>query len=343
MMFHIGDLILDNRLVLAPMAGITNLPCRLIAKRMGVGLVTTEMVSAAGLVQGGSKTYNYLKTTAEEKPLSVQIFGYDPHTMAEAAKIVLGAGADVVDINMGCPARKVIRTGGGGALLKHPERAAEIIHAVRRVCPTPLTVKMRSGWSPDAPPACDIADMLAQAGADAITMHPRYVTQGFAGSADWIIISAIKTRLRIPVIGNGDITSPEMALEMRKETGCDAVMVGRGAVGNPWLLRQILDLEAGVPPIFPGLADRRAVIMSHFQLLKDLMGEARASRAMRGLLLKYTRGLPHSSRFRGAFTGVKDLNTIMSAMDDYFTAIEGSAPTSLAGPHAYGKTGTTDS
>ncbi|MFO7984489.1 MAG: tRNA dihydrouridine synthase DusB [Desulfatiglandaceae bacterium] len=332
-MLQIGNLILNNRLILAPMAGITNVPFRLIAKKMGVALVTTEMVSAAGLVRGGGRTFNYLKTTPREKPLAVQIFGSDPLTMAEAAKIVVQAGADMVDINMGCPARKVVRTGGGGALLQTPDLAAEMVYAVGRVCSVPLSVKMRAGWSPDSPTAPDIAALLEQAGAHAVTVHPRYVTQGFTGSADWTIISAVKERLHIPVIGNGDITTPQMALTMQKETRCDGVMVGRGAIGNPWLLRQILDLEAGHPFRQPTLAERRAIILAHFELLTDLMGEARASRAMRGHLLKYTRGLPYSSRFRGTFTGIKDLRTIIKAMDNYFSTLNRSTlPLSITHP-----------
>lgn len=342
-MLQIKDLRLQNRLVLAPMAGITNLPFRLIAKQMGVALVTTEMVSATGLVRGGEKTRRYLKSTPQEKPLAVQIFGPDPATMAEAAKLIVEAGADMVDINMGCPARKVIRTGGGGALLKTPDLAAEIVHAVAKVCPVPLSVKMRAGWSPNTPMAPDIAALLEQAGAHVITVHPRYVTQGFAGSADWGIIKGVKERLHIPVIGNGDITTPHMALFMLRQTGCDGVMVGRGAIGNPWLLRQILDLEAGRPVRRPSLGERRAVILAHFQSLKDQIGEDRASRAMRGLLLKYTKGLPHSSRFRGTFTGVRDLSTIMEAMDRYFAVLNGPAPSfsPLHPPQA--KTGTTHS
>jgi tRNA-dihydrouridine synthase B len=318
---NIGTLNLKNRVILAPMAGITNLPFRLIAKDMGVSLVTTEMVSAVGLVRGGQKTFNYLKSAPDEKPLAVQIFGPDPGTMAGAAEIVLKAGADVVDINMGCPARKVVRTGGGGALLKAPERAQEIVRAVRGVCPVPLTVKIRAGWSAVHPEACDIAPLLEEAGADAITVHPRYVTQGFSGSADWTIIAKVKTRVRIPIIGNGDITTPQKAIQMLDKTRCDAVMVGRGAIGNPWLLEQILALQEGRRLSQPGIQERKAVIIRHFELLKTAMGETGASRVMRGLLLKYTKGLPHSSRFRGTFTGVKDLRSIMHAMDDYFSTL----------------------
>ncbi|MDZ7696932.1 MAG: tRNA dihydrouridine synthase DusB [Deltaproteobacteria bacterium] len=342
-MFQIGELKLENRLILAPMAGITNLPFRRIAKKMGVSLVTSEMVSAVGLARGSGKTFNYLRSVSEERPLAVQIFGADPGIMAEAASIVVSAGADVVDINMGCPARKVVRTGGGGSLLKVPHGVAEMVRAVREACPVPLTVKMRSGWSVNHPQAYDIAPLIEEAGADAITVHPRYVTQGFSGTADWNVISRVKTLVRIPVIGNGDITTPQMALQMREETQCDAVMVGRGAVGNPWLLKQILELQEGRPLSQPGIAERQAVILEHFHLLKTMIGEQRASKAMRGLLLKYTKGLPHSSRFRGAFTGVKDLRSIMDAMDDYFAALEDSACRRIATQPAHSPMGTTAS
>ncbi|MBW1782276.1 MAG: tRNA dihydrouridine synthase DusB [Deltaproteobacteria bacterium] len=324
-MLRIGDLKLKNWLIMAPMSGITNLPFRLIVKRLGAGLVTTEMISAMGLTRRQEKTFTYLRSAPEEKPLSAQIFGSDPHVLAEAARMVVDAGADMVDINMGCPARKVVKTGAGGALLRSPDRVRDMVTAVRAACPVPLTVKIRAGWSPDQPVACETARIVEDCGADGITIHPRFVTQRFSGTADWTIISSVKSRIRIPVIGNGDVSTPARALAMRQQTECDGVMIGRGAMGNPWIFRQILDLDKGLNTGPPELSERRRIILAHFELLSDLMGEARAAKVMRGLLLWYTKGLPYSSRFRGAFTGIHDLDTMIHAMDAYFSSLRASS------------------
>ncbi len=320
-MLQIGALTLTNRLLMAPMSGITNLPFRRLVRRLGAGLATTEMISAMGLVKRQKKTFGYLKSHPEERPLSVQLFGSDPQVMAEAGRIVVDAGADMVDINLGCPARKVVKTGAGGALLCSPQRVEEMVTALRAVCPVPLTAKIRAGWSPELPVACNIARIIEDCGADAVTVHPRFVTQRFSGRADWTIISAVKSRIQIPVIGNGDVRTPSDALRMHQQTGCDGVMIGRAAVGNPWIFRQILEQEQGMTPGAPGLPERRRIILEHFSLLKAHMGEQKASRVMRGLLLLYTKGLPHSSRFRGAFTGIQDFETMITAMDAYFSVI----------------------
>lgn len=326
-MLHIGDLKLENRLIMAPLSGISNLPFRMIAKRLGAGLVTTEMISAMGIARRQEKTFRYLKSDPEERPLSVQIFGADAQVMAEACRIVVDAGADLVDINMGCPARKVLKTGAGGALLRSPDRVRDIVSAVRAVCPVPLTVKTRAGWSPDEPVACDLVRIVEDCGADAITIHPRFVTQRFSGRADWDIISQVKARAGIPVIGNGDICSASCAMDMERQTGCDGVMIGRGAMGNPWIFSQILDMDKGLVPRPPELSERWEIILSHFSLLMDFLGEERAARIMRGLLLWYTKGLPRSSRFRAAFTGIHDMDSMMAATGAYFSFLTGSIGT----------------
>ncbi|MCD6304895.1 MAG: tRNA dihydrouridine synthase DusB [Deltaproteobacteria bacterium] len=321
-MLQLGPLTLRNRLVMAPMSGITNLPFRRIAKRMGAGLVVTEMISAVGLTRRNKKTCRYLQTHPEERPLSVQIFGSEPAIMAEAARMAVGAGADLVDINMGCPARKVVKTGAGGALLRSPGRIGDIITAVRAICPVPLTVKIRAGWSPGGPSATLIARIAEDCGADAVILHPRWVSQGFSGRADWDIIAHVKSRVRIPVIGNGDVRSPFQALAMREQTGCDGVMIGRAAIGNPWIFQQTLDLEQAREPKAPAIHERKEIISIHFSLLMDLAGEERAARIMRGLLMWYTKGLPFGNRFRAAFTGIEDLPTMTAAVDAYFSCLE---------------------
>lgn len=320
-MLKIGTLSLKNRLIMAPMAGITNPPFRQIVKQLGAGLTVTEMVSAVGLSRGHEKTFHYLESVAQEEPVAVQIFGTDPVIMAVAAEKAVLKGADLVDINVGCPARKVIKNGSGGALLKNPSAIGRMVTAVRKACTVPLTVKIRAGWSPEEANFLEITDILEDCGVDAVTIHPRFVKQGFSGRADWSIIGEIKKRLTIPVIGNGDVSRPEMALQMRKETGCDGVMIGRGALGNPWIFRQILNLEKGLDARPPDLSERKRIIRLHFTLLSRMMGETVAAKMMRAQLLWYTKGLPHSSRFRGAFTGIKDINSMMNALNHYFDTL----------------------
>jgi len=244
---QIGNLKLESRLVMAPMAGITNLPFRLMVKGMGAGLVFTEMVSAMGLTLKAKKTLAYLKSSPAEKPLAVQIFGASPEIMARAANMVAEAEADMIDINMGCPVKKVTKTGAGASLLNDPKKVNEIVSSVRIACPIPLTVKIRAGWSHEKPVACEIARVIEDSGADAIIVHPRFATHGYSGKADWSLIGQVKERVKIPVIGNGDIVDPPDALRMMKLTNCDGVMIGRSAVRKPWIFRQILQLEKGLP------------------------------------------------------------------------------------------------
>jgi len=308
---------------MAPLAGITNLPFRLLAKRLGAGLVTSEMVSAKGLIAGHDRTRRYLASDPREKPLAVQIFGCEPDVMAAAAQVVVEAGAGVVDINMGCPVKKVVKTGAGAALLRAPRAVAAVVSAVRRTCDVPLTVKIRAGWSPERATACEIGRVIQDCGADAVTVHPRFATEAFSVPADWELIAQVKRRLQIPVIGNGDVWEPSLARKMKTETGCDGVMIGRGAIGNPWVFRQILQLEQGLPAPPASLAERKSVLLEHFEHLTAAMGEPRAALVMRGLLLWYTRGLPQSSRFRGSVNRIMDLNSLVATMDVYFSRLEG--------------------
>ncbi len=319
---RVGPVVLENRLIMAPMAGITNLPFRLLVRRLGAGLVTTEMVSAVGLTMGHGKTLRYLQSRPEEKPLSVQLFGTAPDIMARAAQIAVDAGADIIDINMGCPVAKVAKTGSGAALLDHPDRVASIVKAVRLASAVPVTVKIRAGWSPDRPMAVPVARVIEDCGADAVTVHPRFATQRYTGQADWGVIRDVQAAVRIPVVGNGDVFCAADAIRMREATGCAGVMIGRGAVGNPWIFRQILDMEAGRDPSAPDLGERRDLILEHYRLLADAVGEIRAPYMMRGLLLRYTKGLPYSTRFRERITRIKDFHTLSTLMDDYFGILE---------------------
>lgn len=321
-MLQIGSVNVENRLIMAPMAGITNLPFRLMVKKLGAGMVTSEMVSAMGLTLGKKKTLDYLKNHPLEKPFAVQIFGSNSRAMARAAQVAVEAGADLIDINMGCPVKKVVKTGAGAALLRDRKRVAEIVSSVRLVCSVPLTVKIRAGWSPENSVAVEVARIIEDCGADAVTVHARFATQGYAVAADWSIIGRVKKHLKIPVIGNGDIFEPAQALKMRQETGCDGVMIGRGAVSNPWIFKQIPCSDLGRPIPEPAVSERRAFILEQFQALSDMLGEPRAARTMRGLLLRYTKGLPHSSRFRGSINNIKDLDSLISTMDRFFSVLE---------------------
>ena len=230
---QIGSLKIDNEIVLAPLAGITNLPFRLLAKKSGCGLVCSEMISANGLIHRSPKTLNMLTSELAEKPLSIQLFGSDPAIMAEAASMVEASGADILDINFGCSVKKVVKTGAGVALMREPELAEEVIKAVRNSIRIPLTIKIRSGWTASAEQAIRIGKMAEDCGIDAIAVHPRTASQGFRGFSDWNVIARLKKKLNIPVIGNGDIRLPVDAKRMKTQTGCDAVMIGRRAIGYP--------------------------------------------------------------------------------------------------------------
>ncbi len=319
---QIGNLKLKNRLIMAPMAGITDMPFRLIIRGMGAGLAFTEMVSAMGLTLKAKKTWRYLKSGSDDMPLAVQLFGSRPDVIAGAAALAAETGADIIDINMGCPVKKVTKGGAGASLLNDPRRVEKIVSSVRLACHLPLTVKIRAGWSPETPVACEIARVIEDCGADGITVHPRFATQGFSGKADWALIGEVKARVNIPVIGNGDILDPWDALSMIRQTGCDGVMIGRAAVRNPWIFRDISRLEKGLPVREPGLSDLRSLIIEHYNLLCDYGNGHRAALCMRGLLLHYTKGLPNSSRFRERFTGIRDFNSLMETVDSYFNHLE---------------------
>ncbi len=321
-MLEIGNIKLENRFILAPMAGITNLPFRLLIKSLGAGLVYSEMVSSMGLHLNQKKTMEYIMSAPAEKPVAVQIFGSDPSVMAMAAQKVVDNGADIVDINMGCPVKKVTKTGAGAALLKNLDRAQKIISAVRIACRVPLTVKIRTGWSSDEIIACDAARLIEDCGADAVILHARTAAQGYSGYADWDMIARVRESVKIPVIGNGDVNEAGDIFRMMKQTGCDGVMIGRASSRNPWIFRQAIEYEKGNALYVPDVSERRRLIMEHYNHLTSAVGDRRAMLCMRGLLLRYTKGLPGSSRFRELFTKIKDFKSLISAMDGYFQTLE---------------------
>ncbi len=322
-MLQIGNLKLENNLILAPMAGITNLPFRLIVKEEGCGLVFSEMVSAIGLVRNGRKTQELLRSDSFERPLAVQIFGSEPKILAEAARIVEGLGADIIDINMGCPAKKVVSTGAGSLLLKDPLKIKEIIEAVRASVKIPFTVKIRSGWDSKSVNYLEIGRIAEECGVDAITLHSRTTAQGFGGRSDWSHIAEMKKALKIPVIGNGDVKTPEDAGKMLDETGCDGIMIGRGALGNPWIFSRTLGyLNDGTVPEPPSEKDVLSTIKMHIEGLVDFLGEREAVREFRKHIGWYTKGLPHSSDFRKTAIHIDNLDDLLDETEAYFETLE---------------------
>jgi tRNA-dihydrouridine synthase B len=320
-MVGLGILQLKNWLIMAPMSGKTNLPFRLIVKKMGTGLVITEMISAAGLCRGHARTHAYLVSHPAEKPVGAQLFGSEPETMAISAGIAAEKGMDLIDINMGCPARKLVRAGSGVALMQDPRKAGKIISAVRQSMPLPLTVKIRAGWSPEEANALKIAQIAEDRGADGISIHPRFASQGFSGKADWSVIASIKKALKIPVIGCGDVTEPGLALKMRSVTNCDGVMIGRAALTNPWIFKQILDMEETGRFTAPGLDERYRLVIEHCSLLAEYLGEKRAAHLMRGHLLLYTKGLPHRRFLKALISEIDGKERLISVVDQYFRSI----------------------
>ncbi len=318
----IGSVTLDNITILAPLSGINNLPFRLLAKEEGCALVYSEMISSNGLVRRAKKTELLLESVPKEKPISVQIFGADPSTMAEAARIVESSGADILDINFGCSVKKIVKTGSGVALMKDPEKAEELIKAVRKSINIPFSIKIRAGWNKSGEQAFKISKIAEANGVDAIAVHPRTATQGFKGSPDWSIISKIKKMISIPVIGNGDIVTPEDAIRMIDETGCDAVMIGRSAIGNPWIFSQILSLisDHNVP-----LVDIALRFETMKRYLKDSIkyfGEKKACYMMRSRLGWFSKGLSHSSRFRSAIKNISSENEAMAIIKAYEDSLQ---------------------
>jgi nifR3 family TIM-barrel protein len=297
---QIGSLTLENNTILAPLAGITNLPFRILAKEAGCGMVCSEMISSHGLVYRSEKTLKMLDSAPEEKPLSIQLFGARPDIMAEAAAIVESSGADVLDINFGCSIRKIVKTGSGAALMRTPDLAKNLLKAARRSIRIPLTIKIRSGWDPSGEQALQIARIAEDCGVDAVAVHPRTAGQLFCGLADWSIIAAVKQNVSIPVIGNGDIWSADDAVRMLNETGCDGVMIGRKAIGNPFIFTSVLARINGESEDEHDIGLRFDLMARYLRASVRYIGEEHACRMMRSRLGWFTKGMHKSSRFREA-------------------------------------------
>ncbi|MDI9638914.1 tRNA dihydrouridine synthase DusB [Kamptonema cortianum] len=339
--FHVGSIPVDVPLVLAPMEDVSNLAFRLICKRIGgPGLMFTEFVSAMAIHYGAAKTLKKMRIEDGERPLGIQIFGAEPDVMAETARVAEEMGADIVDINMGCWVPKVCRTGSGAALLKDPKAAQEIVTAVVKAVKVPVTVKVRAGWDYSQFAAPELAARFQDAGAQMLTLHARFAKQGFEGEADWKLIQQLREVLSIPLIGNGDVKTPEDATRMLAETGCDGVMVGRAAISNPWAMARIRAGLLNQPiPSYPTIHERVAIAIEHAKMMVEhefaaeenfpsknpltpAEIELRGIRALRGQLPLYIKGEPGASQIRGRLSTVCSLAELEDILHGFLSSLE---------------------
>jgi nifR3 family TIM-barrel protein len=320
---HIREMLKNNPLVLAPMAGITDFPFRRICKELGAGLVFSEMVSVEALIREHKRTHGMLRTDPSERPVVFQIFGSKPASMAEAAHIVSQGEVDFIDINMGCPVPKILKSGAGAALLRDLGLAKEIMSAVVGASKVPVLVKMRLGWDAKNIVAEDVAQAAESAGVAAVTVHARTKAQGFAGNADWGMIEVVKKSVNIPVIGNGDVRSGLDAKRMMDQTGCDGVMIGRAIQGYPWIFREARQfLETGIAPAHPSPEERRAIMLRHLNDMVTLLGENVGVIEMRKHLCWYTKGLHGATEFRTTINHLATVQEVRQEIGNYFKNLQ---------------------
>ncbi len=320
LMWKIGNVEIKNRVVLAPMAGISNTSYRKIIKEMGCGLIFAEMVSDKAIMYGNEKTLSLLKMDESERPIVQQIFGSDIESFVIAAKRVEEMmHPDIIDINMGCPVPKIaLRSQAGSALLKNPKKIGEIVKAVVNAVSVPVTVKIRSGWDDDNINCVEVAKIIEQSGASAITLHARTRKQGYSGKADWNLIKKVKESVNIPVIGNGDVTSPELAKRMLDETGCDAIMIGRGVLGNPWLIRDTIDfLEKGSYNTDLNLDEKINMLKKHLEYLMKDKCEKVAILEIRSHAIWYLKGVSGGAKIKNQICGAKTIEEIFNILENF--------------------------
>lgn len=316
----IGNVVLKNNLILAPMAGVTNLPFRIICEKFEPGMVCTEMASSKAMFHNDQKTKRLLNTEGEKRPISFQIFGSDEETMGYSAKI-LSKSANIIDINMGCPAPKVVKNGDGSKLLLDLEQARKVMESVVKNSEVPVTVKIRKGWDKEHIVAKEVAKIAEEVGISAITIHGRTRSEFYSGKADWEIIKEIKQSVNIPVIGNGDVVDEETAYQMFEQTGVDGIMIGRGAFGKPWIFRNIKHfLKTGEKLPQPTNEEKLEIIKQHIELAVEEKGDI-AVKELRKHIAWYTKNLKNSSEFRNSINAIEDKRELIDKLEEYFKTL----------------------
>lgn len=318
MSIQIGNVTVEGNLFLGPMAGVTDLPFRILCKEQGADFIYTEMVSAKGILYKNKNTEVLLEVEERERPVALQLFGADPKIMSEMAKQIEQRNFDVIDINMGCPVPKVVNNGEGSALMKNPKLVGEIVYAMTKILEKPVTVKIRKGFGAEDANAVEIAKIVEDNGGAAVAVHGRTREQYYSGKADWEIIRKVKESVSIPVIGNGDIFTPEDAKRMLEETGCDGVMLARGVRGNPWLFRQTKTyLQTGKILPKPSIEEVIETIMRHAQMQIDFKGDYIGMREMRKHVAWYTTGYPQSAKLRGKINEIENISDLQYLLESY--------------------------
>lgn len=320
--FKIRDIPIDPPLILSPMAGVTDYTFRrLIKRRGGVGLVVSEFISVEGLTRGNPKSRRQMNFDEEERPFAVQIFGGRPERMAMGAEMAQEVGADILDVNCGCPAPKVVKNGGGSGLLREPGRLEEILKAIKNAITIPLTLKLRTGYSDASINVVEIAKMAEQCGVEHIQVHGRTREQGYKGLANWDFIRSVKAAVKIPVSGNGDITTIEYGMRKWRESGVDGILIGRGAMQNPWIFRQFADVLAGREPYQPDLEEKKAVLLEFFEMCLEEMPELVALGKMKQLAGQFTKGLVGGAQFRQTLYHSHSADEILENISIYFSTL----------------------
>lgn len=315
----IGNVTLDNNIILAPMAGVSDLPFRLLCREQGAGLVCMEMVSAKAIYYNNRNTESLMEIHPDEVPVSLQLFGSDPVIISEMAKRIEDRPFAMLDINMGCPVPKVVNNGEGSALMKNPKLVEEILSSLVKAIKKPVTVKIRKGFDDSHVNAVEIAKIAEYCGVAAVAVHGRTREQYYSGQADWDIIARVKDAVKIPVIGNGDVDSPQAAASLLAQTGCDGVMIGRAAQGNPWIFREVTGyLETGEPVERPDNREKKETILRHAALQLQYKGEYTGVREMRKHLSWYTVGMPHSARFRQTINTMETMDELLAGVETIF-------------------------